>query len=79
MDLESSKAYYHQIAGKLENYDNDLIEDVPFFVLEDYFALLGYGSGEEKYLVKDIKLALEKKPLTKDLELYRWEFKDENN
>lgn len=79
MDEENSKKYYHEIANQLENYDEDLIEDVPFFVLDDYFALLGYGSGEEKYLAEDIRLALKNQPLTDKLELYRWEFKHENN
>ena len=79
MDEEASVAYYHQICDQLNNYDESLIDDVPLFVLDGYFAVLGYDKGEEKDLAKDIYQALNHQPLTRALELYRWEYKNEEN
>ena len=79
MDEEASVVYYHQICDQLNNYDESLIDDVPLFVLDGYFAVLGYDKGEEKDLAKDIYQALNHQPLTSALELYRWGYKNEEN
>lgn len=42
--------------------------------MEDEFALLGYASGEEKELIRDIKRALNNEELGDRLSAYRWEF-----
>lgn len=74
MDDKSSVEYYLEICRKLYIYDFEYLNDVPFIVVNGYFALLGYSKGEEKELVKDIKRALKNEQLGKKLEDYRWVF-----
>ncbi len=72
---EDSKEYYSTIIDRLDNFDDEWYENVPFIVLDPYFALLGYGDGEEKLIADDFVNALNNKPLSKKLELYRYNFK----
>lgn len=74
IDEKSSIDLYHDIIDQLYFYDQAFLEDVPFFVLENEFALLGYSTGEEKELIKDIKRALNNEALGSKLEAYRWRF-----
>lgn len=74
MDEQENIDLYHEICSKLYFYDLSYVEDVPFFVMDGKFALLGYSSGEEKELVRDIQKALKNEPLGERLSGYRWEF-----
>ena len=74
MDDESSQELYQQITDELYFYDDEYLNDVPFFVMENEFALLGYSAGEEEELIKDIQRALNDESLGERLSGYRWEF-----
>lgn len=74
MDNDASQEIYHNLCQQLYFYDEEFLDEVPFFVMKDEFALLGYSEGEEKELVKDIKRALDNQPLGERLSGYRWEF-----
>lgn len=68
---------YHEVVKNLENYDDTYIDRVPFIVVDGYFALLAYNTGEEKTLIDDIHHALKGENLSKTLEEGRWLFKEE--
>ena len=74
MDEDESKELYHNLCNELYFYDQEDLDDVPFIVMDDHFALLGYSTGEEKELIKDIERALKNEPLGEKLAAYRWEF-----
>ena len=74
MDEDESKELYHNLCDELYFYDQEDLDDVPFIVMDDHFALLGYSTGEEKELMKDIERALKNEPLGEKLAAYRWEF-----
>lgn len=73
MELDESKSKYSEVVSQLKNYNQDT-QEVPFFVVDNYFAFLGYTKGEEKELASDIKKALNNQKLGDTLEMYRWEF-----
>lgn len=68
---------YHEVVKNLENYDDTYIDRVPFIVVDGYFALLAYNTGEEKTLIEDIHHVLKGENLSKALEEGRWLFKEE--
>lgn len=74
MDDEDAMMIYNDICDRLYFFDESYREDAPLFVMEDEFALLGYASGEEKELIRDIKHALNNEELGDRLSAYRWEF-----
>ena len=69
---------YHEVTSHLENYDETYLNRVPFIVVEGYFAVLAYNTGEETALIEDIHHALKGESLSKTLEEGRWLFKEEN-
>lgn len=75
MDDEEAMKMYNDICDQLYFYDENYRGDAPFFVMEGQFAVLGYQSGEEKELIKDIKHALNGEELGSKLSAYRWEFR----
>lgn len=65
---------YDPIIDKLEYFDEEYYGMGPFIVVEDYFALLGYTTGDELYLADDIEKAVSNEELSLELS-NRMEFK----
>lgn len=54
MDDEATQKPYDDIIDSLEYFDEEFYGTGPFIVVEGYFAVLGYTSGDEELLVQDI-------------------------
>ena len=80
--------YLHETFGDtltIQQYDLDdeatqaVYEDVigPMYALDGYFAKVGYTSGDEEYLVKDIDNAINDKALSDELSGLRFLYQQE--
>ncbi len=67
LDDEGIEDIYDPIIDRLEYFDEEYYGMGPFIVVEDYFALLGYTSGDETYLADDIENAVLNKELSLEL------------
>lgn len=77
-DLDDSKTeeVYDKVIDSLEDFDESMYGYGPFIVVEGYFALLGYTSGDEEYLVNDIIQATNHESLSDELSGMRFMFKE---
>lgn len=76
-DLDDSKntKTYDSYINKLKDFDEEFYGNGPFIVVEGYFAILGYNSGDEEYLASDIENAIDGHSLSEELEGVRFEYK----
>jgi len=75
LDDEATEPIYDAIIDSLENFDESLYGNGPFYAVEGYFVNLGYTVGDEEYLADDIKRAVEGKELSFELEGLRFMYK----
>ena len=75
LDDPNTVVPYDKIVDSLENFDEEFYGTGPFIVLKDYFAILGYTSGDEEYIIKDIVSATKDKEYSDELEGLRFYFK----
>lgn len=75
LDEPLTEPIYDKVIQSLDGFDEEYYGNGPFIVLDGYFALLGYNSGDEEYLIKDIQLATSGKELGYELEGFRFLFK----
>ncbi len=66
---------YDNVIDSLVDFDEEFYGYGPFIVVDDYFAILGYTSGDEKYLAQDIENATMGKECSDELEGLRFQFK----
>lgn len=66
---------YDKIIDSLKDFDEEFYGTGPFIVLKDYFAILGYTSGDEEYLIEDIVNATENREYSDELEGLRFYFR----
>lgn len=76
LDDEKTQPVYDKIIDSLVDFDEEFYGQGPFIVLDDYFAILGYTSGDEEFLIQDIQKAVQKQPLGYELEGMRFLFKE---
>lgn len=76
LDEETTVAKYDEIIDSLHEFDEEFYGNGPFIVLEDYFAILGYTSGDEDYLIDDIQKAIKGEELSYELEGLRFMFEE---
>lgn len=76
LDEPETEAIYDQIIDSLVDFDEEFYGNGPFIVLNGYFALLGYTTGDEEYLVTDIQRAVNHEELGYELEGLRFTFKE---
>ena len=67
LDDEATQAVYEDVITQLDQFDQSLYGMGPMYALDGYFAKVGYTSGDEEYLVKDIDNAINDKALSDDL------------
>ena len=67
LDDEKTEKVYDQVVNSLEDFDEEYYGTAPFIVLNGYFAVLGYTSGDEKYLADDIEKAVKHQELGLEL------------
>jgi hypothetical protein len=75
LDDSSTTELYDSFVDSLEDFDEEFYGYGPFVVVEDYFAILGYTTGDEKYLSNDIIAATKGNAYSDELEGIRFEFK----
>lgn len=75
LDSEHVTDVYDPIIDSLVDFDEEFYGVGPFIVVNDYFAILGYTSGDEDYLIQDIQNAVKGKPLGYELEGRRFVYK----
>ncbi|MBO6048120.1 MAG: hypothetical protein J6P61_10330 [Erysipelotrichaceae bacterium] len=75
MDDESVTAQYDSVINALKDFDEEYYGHSPFMVVKNYFAVLGYNGGDEKYLANDIIASVEGKSLSSELAPIRFEYK----
>ena len=66
---------YDSIIDSLDDFDEEFYGNGPFIVVEGYFALLGYSSGDEEYLAEDIISATQGGELSEELSYLRFMYK----
>lgn len=67
LDDKGIEDIYDPIIDSLEYFDEEYYGMGPFIVVEDYFALLGYTTGDETYLADDIEKAVLNEELSLEL------------
>ncbi len=75
LDNETSSKIYDVYVDQLEDFDQVFYGQGPFIVVEDYFAVIGYNSGEVDDLISDIVNITNDQPLSETLKLRRYLFK----
>ncbi len=77
-DKEKTLKVYDKIIDSLIDFDESKYGMGPFISVDGYFAKLGYTTGDEGELVKDIEKAVKGQTLGYELEAYRFLFKGES-
>ncbi|MEG0368058.1 MAG: hypothetical protein RR585_14545, partial [Coprobacillus sp.] len=75
-DKEKSQDVYYKIIDSLKDFDQSLNGKGPFISVDGYFAKLGFVSGDEVELAKDIEKAVKHEELGYELEAFRFLYKD---
>ncbi len=75
LDDLSNEERYDKTLDALNEFDYDYYGLAPFIVVDNYFGVLGYTTGDEEFLVNDIKNAVEGKELSMELDMLRFYFK----
>jgi len=75
MDDPSITEHYDHVIDSLKDFDEEYYGHSPFIVVDQYFALLGYNSGDEKALADDIEASVNGTGLSDELAMIRYEFK----
>ena len=76
MDDPSVTSRYNAVIDALKDFDEEYYGHSPFVVVKNYFALLGYNGGEEKYLADDIVASVEGRSLSSELAPIRFDYKE---
>ena len=74
LDEEPTEAIYDQVIDSLKDFDEEFYGNGPFIVLDGYFAILGYTSGDEDYLIQDIEKVVKGEEPGYELEGLRFTF-----
>ena len=69
--------FYEDVITQLDQFDQSLYGMGPMYALDGYFAKVGYTSGDEEYLVKDIDNAINDKALSDELSGLRFLYQQE--
>lgn len=75
LDDEGTVEPYDKVIDSLDGFDEEFYGMGPFIAVNNYFAILGYTSGDEEYLVKDIVSATNNETYCDELEGMRFYFK----
>ena len=77
LDDEATQAVYEDVITQLDQFDQSLYGMGPMYALDGYFAKVGYTSGDEEFLVKDIDNAINDKALSDELSGLRFLYQQE--
>lgn len=75
-DSKESIDVYNGIIDSLQDFDQQFYDQFPFYAVEGYFATVGYTSGDEEELAKDIEKAVNHEELGYELEALRFLYKE---
>lgn len=75
MDGDATKKPYDAAIKSLKDFDETYYGMSPFVNLKGYMAYLGYKTGDEEDMAKDIEAKLKGKSLTSALAGHRYEYK----
>lgn len=75
-DSKESIDVYNGIIDSLQDFDQQFYDRFPFYAVEGYFATVGYTSGDEEELAKDIEKAVNHEELGYELEALRFLYKE---
>lgn len=75
MDAAKTKAHYDRALKSLKRFDESYYGMSPFIYVKGQMAYLGYRTGDEKTIAKDIEAHLAKRPMSKKLAGHRWNVK----
>ena len=76
LDDEKTEPIYDKVIDSLQDFDQEFYKKGPFYAVEGYFATVGYTSGDEEELAKDIEKAVNHEELGYELEAYRFLYKE---
>jgi hypothetical protein len=75
MDAKATAKVYDNVIKSLKDFDQKYYGMSPFVNVKGYFAYLGYRTGDEEEMAKDIEAAISKKKLTSSLSGHRFSYK----
>lgn len=75
MDDDGTKKPYDQVIKSLKDFDENYYGMSPFVNIKGYMAYLGYRTGDEKQIVKDLEAKLKGKKMSAALGGHRYMYK----